>query len=212
MTKTENKTVKYDEKEFENIDTGRDNQWKYSPRFRYPMAETLIPLTGSRKKDYVLAENITGQKREPKVTVWHHVWYSDLNGNYMIQLVDYRKHIETYPHAGGCKKWLLDNNKGSYNKMRRNVKPVRRKLELSDYAKDQYKQIVGEKRRHYSKLKYVHENLKNDYSDLILDVIFEKNDDIRYIRNHFHKNMGASYKTSTEKRKKFSVVRPAKGN
>jgi len=100
--------------DIENINTSLDNQWKYSPKFKNPTAETKILLTGSRVKDYDLAEKNVAIKHSPRINVWHHVWEKDGSGNYTMQLIDYKKHLETIPHAGGCKMWLLENKSGTY--------------------------------------------------------------------------------------------------
>ena len=92
-----------------SIDTGLNGQWKYSPLFCQPIAETYMVLTGSRRSDYILAEEKTNTKHNPRVTVWHHVWEKNQNGEYRMQLVDYELHRGTCPHAGGCKLWSLEN-------------------------------------------------------------------------------------------------------
>ena len=100
-----------DTDEIETIDTGLGKQWRYSPLFKKPFAETYIGLTGSRIKDYRLAEANTGQKHIPGTTVWHHVWAKDNQGNYRMQLVTTVAHQKTCPHAGGCKLWSIEHNK-----------------------------------------------------------------------------------------------------
>lgn len=94
-----------------SIDTGRSRQWKYSPLFLQPISETYVVLTGSRKKDYKLAEANTNTIHCPGLTVWHHVWEKNSNGEYRMQLVDSALHTATCPHAGGCKLWSIENNK-----------------------------------------------------------------------------------------------------
>lgn len=94
-----------------SIYTGLSKQWKYSPLFIYPISETYVELTGSRKKDYILAESKTNTKHIPGLTVWHHVWEKKPNGEYRMQLVDISLHQATCPHAGGCKLWSIENNK-----------------------------------------------------------------------------------------------------
>lgn len=74
--------------------TGLGKGFKYSPIFKKCIAETMVKLTGYREKDYVIAELQTGKKHTPKVSVWH--------------------------HAGECKLWLLNNQKGKYAMYRAN--------------------------------------------------------------------------------------------
>ena len=94
-----------------SIDTGRSRQWKYSPLFLQPISETYVALTGSRRKDYRLAEANTNTIHCPGSTVWHHVWEKNSNGEYRMQLVDSALHTATCPHVGGCKLWSIENNK-----------------------------------------------------------------------------------------------------
>lgn len=96
-----------------DVDTGLSKNLKYSPVFKKCIAETMVKLTGYRKKDYVIAESQTGKKHKPKQSVWHHAW-DEKNGLYRMQLVDFSEHKKTCPHAGGCKLWLLHNNKTKY--------------------------------------------------------------------------------------------------
>lgn len=98
-----------DASEIASIDTKLKHQWKYSPLFKNPLVESNLKLTGYRKKDYVLAETITGCLHVPGVTVWHHAWLKDSLGNYRMQLVDFSRHQNTCPHAGGCKLWSIEH-------------------------------------------------------------------------------------------------------
>jgi hypothetical protein len=97
--------------EIETIDTHLKHQWRYSPLFIHPYADTDIFLTGSRRNDYKLAEATTGVKHIPGSTVWHHAWMKDKLGKYKMQLVNCSKHQKTCPHAGGCKLWTIENKK-----------------------------------------------------------------------------------------------------
>lgn len=94
-----------------SIDTCLSKQWKYSPLFIQPISETYIVLTGSRKKDYILAEAKTNTKHIPGLTVWHHVWEKNSNDEYRMQLVDFFLHQVMCPHAGGCKLWSIEKKK-----------------------------------------------------------------------------------------------------
>lgn len=94
-----------------DVYTGLGKGFKYSPIFKKCIAETMVKLTGYREKDYVIAELQTGKKHTPKVSVWHHAW-DEKKGLYRMQLVDFSVHKKTCPHAGGCKLWLLNNQKG----------------------------------------------------------------------------------------------------
>lgn len=89
----------------DSIDTGRDDVFKYSPRFRKPELKrsTNILMQGSRKMDYVVAENATGGER-PEGTVWHHV-YDYNNGYCTMQLVDVSVHTATIPHVGAVRQY-----------------------------------------------------------------------------------------------------------
>lgn len=100
----------YTDPNIDNVITGLNGNFRYSPIFRNAMADTFIELTGYRKKDYKIAEAQTGKRHTPKVSVWHHVW-QEKDGLYRIQLVDFWEHKKTYPHAGGCKLWLMNTNK-----------------------------------------------------------------------------------------------------
>lgn len=95
-----------------NVSTGLSGKFAYSPIFKKCIADTMVILTGYRKKDYMIAEEQTGKKHVPKLTVWHHAW-EEKNGEYRMQLVDFNEHKKTCPHAGGCKLWLLNNKKSS---------------------------------------------------------------------------------------------------
>ncbi len=109
----ENKATPYTEEDIINIDTGLAKQFRHSPKFKNVIAETKIKLTGSRRKDYLLAESQTNSIHTPNVTVWHHVWEVDENGYYTMQLISMKRHSKTFPHAGGVKLWLLNNQSKS---------------------------------------------------------------------------------------------------
>lgn len=100
-----------DTTEIESIKTDLSGKWKYSPLFKNPLAYADIRLTGSRRKDYKLAEATSGEVHLPGKTVWHHAWKKDASGKYRMQLVDFALHQKTCPHAGGCKLWERDHNK-----------------------------------------------------------------------------------------------------
>lgn len=88
-----------------SIRTGRGGVWEYSPLFRPSVvtAQGNIVLTGRRTRDYVAAEALTHAAHQPTVTVWHHVYnFNPANDTCTMQLVPYRLHQETVPHAGGC--------------------------------------------------------------------------------------------------------------
>lgn len=109
----------YNDPNIDTVPTGLSKQFRYSPIFRNAVADTMVKLTGYRRKDYIIAEQQTGIKHTPTVTVWHHAW-DENNGLYRMQLVDFDTHKKSCPHAGGCKLWLLNNNiNGSYRSHRR---------------------------------------------------------------------------------------------
>lgn len=109
----ENKATPYIEEDIINIDTGLAKQFRHSPKFKNVIAETKIKLTGSRRKDYLLAESQTNSIHIPNETVWHHVWEVDEKGYYTMQLISTKRHFKTFPHAGGVKLWLLNNQSKS---------------------------------------------------------------------------------------------------
>ena len=112
----------YNDPNIDDVSTGLGGNFKYSPIFKGAIADTMVALTGYRKKDYVIAEAQVGKKHTPCVTVWHHAWQEN-NGLYRMQLVDFDTHKKTCPHAGGCKLWLLNTKKKSkYNSYRRSGK------------------------------------------------------------------------------------------
>jgi len=103
-------TKPYNDPEIEDVFTGLGKQFNYSPIFKKPIVDTMVELTGYRRKDYIIAENQTGIKHTPRVTVWHHAW-EEKGGLYKMQLVDFEKHKKTCPHAGGCKLWIINTKK-----------------------------------------------------------------------------------------------------
>lgn len=97
---------RYTQRYVTNIRTGRGGQWEYSPRFKGTALriETQIQLTGRRTQDYLRAEARARVRHQGRVTVWHHVHdYQD--GWCTMQLVNWRNHTATIPHAGGCKQY-----------------------------------------------------------------------------------------------------------
>ena len=104
-------THPYRDTKIRSIDTGLKKQWKYSPLFSQPIVDTYVTLTGSRKKDYTLAEAKSNVRHTPKMNVWHHVWEKNQNGEFRMQLVDFDLHKKSCPHAGGCKLWSIENGK-----------------------------------------------------------------------------------------------------
>ncbi len=100
----------YDDPKIKTVPTGQSGNFRYSPVFLDCIVETMVKLTGYRKKDYVIAERQTGVEHIPKETVWHHAW-EEKNGEYRMQLVNFEEHKKTCPHAGGCKLWLIKTKK-----------------------------------------------------------------------------------------------------
>ena len=91
----------------DSIHTGLGKQFEYSPSFRNNITSVFVYLTGKRKDDYRLAETKAGIVHSPGETVWHHVWRTNVKGEYEMQLVDYQLHQKTCPHAGGVKLWSM---------------------------------------------------------------------------------------------------------
>ena len=54
---------------FDSIPTGLGGNFTYSPVFKFSKANVLVELTGSLKKNYQIAERVSGKKHIPKVTV-----------------------------------------------------------------------------------------------------------------------------------------------
>ena len=109
----------YNDPNIDDVYTGLGKQFRYSPIFKNPIEDTMIELTGYRKKDYLIAEKQVGKTHTPCVTVWHHAW-CEKNGLYRMQLVDFNTHKKTCPHAGGCKLWILNTKKKlKYNSHKR---------------------------------------------------------------------------------------------
>ena len=98
-----------------DIYTGLPRQWAYSPKFTGTklIASAAVQLTGRRRQDYAAAEAATGVVHNPRRTVWHHVYdYNDPAlgiGNCTMQLVTWADHLDTLPHAGGCKLYTAVN-------------------------------------------------------------------------------------------------------
>lgn len=171
--------------EIETIDTLLKHQWRYSPLFRHPYADTDIALTGSRRDDYKLAEAVAGVKHIPGSTVWHHAWRKDKFGKYKMQLVDYSIHQKTCPHAGGCKLWTIENNK--IYRSCGDVYVNKSMLGKNIMSKTVYK--VGEIRTGIT---------SRTYEDFIIDHIFNYHNSTHTLR------MGVS--CSSRVRRKFSRV------
>lgn len=88
-----------------SIRTGRGGRWEYSPWFQAPAlhAAAQVRLTGRRTQDYLRAERAANQQHQRRVTVWHHVFdFNAVNDTCTMQLVNWRNHTGTIPHAGGC--------------------------------------------------------------------------------------------------------------
>lgn len=100
----------YDDPNIINVSTGLGRGFEYSPIFIKCIADTMVELTGYRRKDYIIAEDQTQTKHVPGISVWHHAW-EEKDGKYRMQLVDFQEHKKTCPHAGGCKLWLLNTKK-----------------------------------------------------------------------------------------------------
>lgn len=98
----------YTMQDVQSIRTGLGQQWEYSPFFVRTklIASTSIVLTGKRTDDYKIAENQTRTQHVPRVTVWHHVYdFNQWTGTCTMQLVQFRDHSATVPHAGGCSQY-----------------------------------------------------------------------------------------------------------
>ena len=89
LSKWKNWKKPYDNPNIDSIVTGLQGKFAYSPKFRKPIAETSIVLTGYRRKDYCEAEQVTNEIHQPKKTVWHHVW-EEKNGEYTTHRIYYR--------------------------------------------------------------------------------------------------------------------------
>lgn len=167
-----------DTEEIETIDTGLAKQWKFSPLFKNPLAETDIRLTGSRIKDYKLAELNAGQTHIPGVTVWHHAWRKDRFGNYRMQLVSFSAHQKTCPHAGGCKLWTIE-----HHKIYKAQGPVHVSEALSA------KTIAGKKIYRTGTIRNGVNS--SSYSDYFIDYIFEEENPLhietKICKGSFHK-------------------------
>ena len=103
----------YDRNTASSIDTGLKGNFKYSPFFvnDHVIASTIITLTGSRRKDYIIAEKLTGIIHKPGETVWHHTWPVNKDDQCLMQLVAVRTHQKSFPHAGGCRNWQSKMNR-----------------------------------------------------------------------------------------------------
>lgn len=122
--KIENHLKPYPPDRFDSIPTGLGGKFTYSPVFKFSKANVLVELTGSRKKDYQIAERVSGKKHIPKVTVWHHTWKM-VGSSCLMQLVMYDEHQQTCPHAGGCKAWEQQNPFRHYHALRDLSMPLR---------------------------------------------------------------------------------------
>ena len=155
----------YQDLNIENIITPLDGKFKYSPKFKNALVTTTIKLTGSRRKDYLEAEKKSNCIHIPKKTVWHHVWEKNPNGEYTIQLIDYKLHQKTIPHAGGCKMCAIETGK-QYRMHRR--KSANCKIYINaDLACNQNRQIMN-----YVHLKsYGQYADEREYNDFIIDAV-----------------------------------------
>lgn len=167
----------------ETIDTGRDKQWRYSPRFTTCEANVFIELTGRRSKDYKIAEMQCGKVHVPRKTVWHHVW-NEINGKYEIQLVDYRLHQSTCPHAGGCKLWLLRHtDRKRYARKERTTRNI--EISMSEYFLSQNIRLerinsTGYRRNYYLSYRTANSQKEKDYHDIVLDYKFPEDNSFQY--------------------------------
>jgi len=77
----------------------------------YPAGEgqrsvVKIPLTGSRRDDYDLANEWGGFSETPKGYMWHHVDdFNPQDGTSSLELVVKGAHEATYPHSGSVAQW-----------------------------------------------------------------------------------------------------------
>jgi hypothetical protein len=65
-----------------------------------------MPLTGSRKADVALANEMGGFADPPKGYRWHHVDdFDPQTGESTLELITKEAHEATYPHAGSVSQW-----------------------------------------------------------------------------------------------------------
>ena len=65
-----------------------------------------IPLTGSRRDDYDLANEWGGFGEKPEGYMWHHVDdFDPQSGMASLELVREDAHQATYPHSGSVSQW-----------------------------------------------------------------------------------------------------------
>ena len=66
-------------------------------------ASVKIKATGSRRKDFKLANTKLGFIKTPSGYTWHHLDdYNVLDGTITLELVESWAHRATTPHSGGC--------------------------------------------------------------------------------------------------------------
>lgn len=158
-----------------SIDTGLRDKWKYSPLSRYPITDVDVVLTGSRRKDYRIAEQKANVVHTPGVTVWHHAWLKNNSGEYRMQLVNIDLHKKSCPHVGGCKMWSIEH--GTPYKSQGNIF-VSQKLQGS--------RIRG---KHVISTGFIRRaSTPEMYDDLVIDYIFEKSE-LKYLNPPLHKSL-----------------------
>lgn len=130
----------YNDPNIDDVFTGLGKQFRYSPIFKNAIADTMVKLTGCRGKDYIIAEQQTGTKHTPRVTVWHHAWEEN-NGLYRMQLVDFDTHKKSCPHAGGCRLWLQKQKRNGRYKSNNKTKETGNYADFTSfYLIDAYNQ------------------------------------------------------------------------
>ncbi|MBQ4560585.1 MAG: HNH endonuclease [Tyzzerella sp.] len=118
-----------------DIDTHRFGRWGYSPYFTNPATSVDIRMTGSRYRDFAIANlGNAHHYMHGAGWTWHHVYIGNAvlnqNGNIIVQptgnlqrleckmqLVYTLLHQATCPHAGACKQYseiMGVNYKNSY--------------------------------------------------------------------------------------------------
>lgn len=84
----------------------------------------VIEATGSRSKDFSIANEAIGLEDTPEGYVWHHVDDYDVESNSLtLQLVKDEAHNATKPHSGACAQYDAVNGP-SYNPPRKDVSNV----------------------------------------------------------------------------------------
>ena len=172
LSKWKNWKKPYDNPNIDSIVTGLQGKFAYSPKFRKPIAETSIVLTGYRRKDYCEAEQVTNEIHQPKKTVWHHVW-EEKNGKYTIQLVDYTLHQTTCPHVGACKMWSMRTGKRyNYSYIKKHISLLINKNIINNPIIKDYLRLKTITKPRIAK--NADSFSSNGYVDLVLDDVFTK--------------------------------------